>query len=357
MKKSAWADSWSSVSLIPFSSQKQQQQHHARGASILCLLLNVSFNEQYIKFLVRLEHDVTLGDIRLEKGNELEISLWTTAKEGEQQHVDAMDRVHLTDCIPSPSKKEPGKMYYNCRAVRLEQDWIQVCADDAYLAQQSVAAPNKFILTSRETFSETFCSSIVWPDDVSMIKKDGTEIPVLTFRGKFMRKDDSQPTTFEFKLWAKHCETLVPGLSSDIPAWKAVIRRNTIPFAVVCSVDMTGKFAPIGGAKLLTVHAIRADTRGYLLSSSCPPVSRALVKQHVQPVKSKDQEAADIVNVSAVGLSKAGAFPVFRAMTSNPDELTSEEAIAQALAADPVEETVVFFGMNEGESAKKKQRK
>jgi hypothetical protein len=358
MKKS-WADSWSSVVPTPFSrtSARAEAAVTQRGPSVIGLLLSIQSTEKSIRFQVRIDQSVILGEKKLEAGTEITVGLWREDP-STILSVNVIDRIRLTDCYASPSKKEAGKMYYNCKSVQLEQSWLEVCADDTYLAQQSLSG--KFILTSRAVKCDEklaaagIWSDVVWPNDVSIVKKNGSEVTLLTFRGKYMKwtADDvtksrqPQPVIFEFKLWANHCEQLIPGpLSMD--QWKCLMcnQRNAIPFSVICSID--GSRTTLGGGKSLNIHALRADVRGYLLSASCPSVSRALVKKNISPAGGAEvsSNVDGIVNVSASGLHKAGAFPIFRAMTSNPDELTSEEAIQEALTEGAAETAIVFFGL------------
>jgi hypothetical protein len=273
-----------------------------------------------------------------------------------------MDRIRILDCYASPSKKEPGRIFYNCKSVQLEQSWLDVCSDDAYLAQQSLNG--QFILTSRDVMcnpeeaADGIFSRMAWPNDVSIVTRQKTEeIPLLTFRVQYMKwtaehvttKEQPPTTTMEFKLWANHCEQLVPG-PLEMVDWKAIMAngRNPINFAVVCSSAKDNKWATVGGAQQVKVHAFRADTLGYLMSTSCPPVSRALVQQYTKnkgkKPKAPSSSSSSIVNVSADGLLNAKAFSTFRALTCNPDELTSEDALREGLEAGTVE-SVVFFGL------------
>jgi hypothetical protein len=364
----SWAAAWESSAPAPFSRATTVQSaapaaEAPSGPSFGALLLSISPNEKGDRFQVRLEEPVQIGNDHFDAGQELTVGAWR--EEGRATTlVNVMDRIRVINCYTSPSKKEPGRIFYNCKSVQLEQSWLQACSDDAYLAQQSLLldSKGKFILTSREVVCDPskvaagIRSVVIWPNDVSIVKQEtNEEIPFLKFRVKYLKwtaehvtnSTPPAPMMMEFNLWSNNCEQLVPG-PLDLETWKAVMSNglNPINFAVLCSIDPNPKYAPMGGGLSLKVHAIRADTRGYLLSPSCPLVSRQLVDKYLAKKKAHGPQpaAADasIVNVTVTGLLNAKAFPTFRALTSDPDNLTSEAAIKDAQGA-----TVVFFAVTE----------
>jgi hypothetical protein len=359
----SWAAVWDSPAPAPFSRPKTaaSQEEAPLGLSFSAMLLSMAADDKKATLNVRLDQSVQIGDDTFDAGHKLTVSLW---KDQGTVAVTTgpMDRIRIGGCYASPSKKEPGRIFYNCKSVQLEQSWLEVCSDDAHLAQQTIVDKGgEFILTSREVHcdpskvADGIRSVIVWPNDVSIVKKEtNEEIPLLKFRVKYLKwtaehvTNNTPPTPMmmEFNLWSKDCEQLVPG-PLDMDTWKAVMSngRNPINFAILCSIDATpGKYAPIGGGLILKVHALRADARGYLLSPSCPLVSRQLVEKYLaqkKPLGPQPAADASIVNVSVAGLLNVKAFPAFRAMTSDPDNLTSEAAIISK-AQDA---SVVFFAV------------
>lgn len=364
----SWSAAWSSSIPAPFSRPTGDDQSARVGPSFLALVLSATPDEKKIRYHVRIDEPITIGATKFAAGQEMTITQWTDETTTD---IGAIDRVRMVNCYAAQGKK-PGQIFYNCKDVQLEQSWLEACANDAYLAQQSLDA--KFILTTREVEcdptkkADGIRSVVVWPNDVSLVpKKTNQEIVFLDFRVQYMKwtaehvtnNTPPTPVMMEFKLWADHCNELVPG-PLDMEDWKAVMSngRNRVNFAVVCSIDKKpdSKWAPIGGGHKLHVHAFRSDTPAYLLSPSCPAVSRELVEEYVSTKQAAASSPnSSIVNVTVKGLVNAKAFSEFRAMTSEPDALISEADIRDALEAGTVE-AVVFFAVSTDDQPPQKKR-
>jgi hypothetical protein len=364
-----------------------------RRVSFSGLCVNVQVIDKGVRVKVILEESIAVpfgddSDIELAAGAEVDVTKFS----GPPSPIFGnLDRIRIVGCYATSSSKTPGAQYFNCQEFQL----IQTCweLDDLYLARQSLEG--KFIVTSRTVKCEPdkadpqdgLFSQMVWPKDASLVTKDQREILFLHFRLQYapwtadeVLEDDEPPAamTFCLKLWAKHCEQMMPG-PVPMDVWKDVMARgiNPIPFVALVSTKQAGQQNGWGngggGDQELEIHVLRADFASYVTSPACPLVSRDLVKAHT-PVANKKKPTiksaagagsavvAAIINVSATGLTKdaGGAFPTFRAMTSAPDELIDEEAVREALEAGTVS-AVQFFAVPDSGEAKeapnKKQRK